>query len=111
VDHPAPGELWGGTELHITSAPGGPPVQLTVAEIIGSADTFRWRVVAPGSAATIDLPDPASIPELEGPRGTVTLTVHRAQIDAFDYASLGYRHLRPASWTAYATDTSTALVP
>jgi hypothetical protein len=111
LEVPTPGSLWDGRELLVTAAPGGPDTHLLLIEVHGPADVFRWVIVAPSTASSISLPDPASIPELAMPHGPLTLEVNRAQIRSFDYSGLGYRHLGTSGWDAYAMDTVTVVYP
>lgn len=106
LDAPGENEVWDGTELTFSAAPGGPEADLTVIEIHGGGSLSTWVVAVPSGDGTVRLPDLRAVgAKLSPPSGPVTLEISRARIDAFDYGSLRYVHLGPRGWDAYAQDT------
>jgi hypothetical protein len=105
---PADGAAWDGRDLTVTSAPGGPEVDLTLFDIQSGGGLSTWTVAAPRGVATVRLPDlsqvGASAGSLGAPTGPITITVTRAKLSAFSYGSLRYSDMAPKRWDAYATD-------
>jgi len=102
---PAPNAAWDGKTLASTRAPGGSAVDLFVYEVESAGGLSAWKVIAPGSAESFNLPDLNALDsDLGLSKGPITITVNAAQIDHFVYGALRYRDIAQRGWTAYATD-------
>lgn len=101
---------WNGKNLETQFGPGG-PVDLTVYDVVSGNGLVHWTVAVPGGARAIELPDLRTLEGAGLPSGAVTIAVYGARIDAFDYAKLRYRHLRPAGMSAYSLDYVQAHLP
>lgn len=102
---PASGTPWDRTSFELTTAAGGPPPDLTLLDVSSGAGLIGWRIVAPGSAEHVEVPDLAAVdPELALVPGPLAIDVHLASIDDFSYATLASKQLVPRGWRAYAED-------
>jgi len=109
LETPALNGAWDGAHLATTFAPGS-PVDLSVYDIASGNGLIRWTVAVPMGSHSIELPDIRTLGLENGtlPAGPITLTVHGARIDNFQYSSLRYRHLRSGGMSAYAMDAFSA---
>jgi len=102
---PAPNSTWDGKGLAATRAPGGSAVDLFVYDVESAGGLIAWKVIAPGSTESFNLPDLNALsPDLGLSPGPLTITVNAARIDNFVYGALRYRDIAQRGWTAYATD-------
>ncbi len=102
---PAPNSTWDGKGLASTRAPGGSDVNLFVYDVESGGGLIAWKVIAPGTTESFNLPDLNAVgPDLGLSPGPLTITVNAARIDQFVYGALRYRDLAQRGWTAYATD-------
>jgi hypothetical protein len=102
---PTTNGAWDGRHLVVSAPPGGPPADLTLVQVNAGNGLWSWTIAAPGHATELELPDPATLPDLGLSRGAVTLEVNRARIGGFDYGALRFSSLTARGWDAYATDT------
>jgi hypothetical protein len=102
---PAPNSKWDGTGLASTRAPGGSAADLFVYDVESAGGLIAWKVIAPGTSESFNLPDLRALgPDLGLSPGPLTITVNAARIDNFVYGALRYRDIAQRGWTAYATD-------
>ena len=102
---PAPNSTWDGKGLASTRAPGGSAVDLFVYDVESAGGLIAWKVIAPGTSESFDLPDLNAVgPDLGLIPGPLTITVNAARIDDFVYGALRYRDTAQRGWAAYATD-------
>lgn len=100
---PAESSAWDGAHLETTFAPGG-LIDLTVYDIQSGNGLVHWLVSVPRGSHAIEVPDLTLLPFGGLPKGPITIAVHGARIDGFEYKNLRYRHLRPQGMTAYSLD-------
>lgn len=108
LETPVPGGAWDGRHLGVSYAAGGWPPDLTVYEVTSGGGLIRWLVAVPAADHSIELPDLASLPDVELPSGPLVIAVYGARIDGFDYGQLRYAELRPSGMAAYGLDYATA---
>ncbi len=104
---PASGALWDGRNLTWSFGEGGSTVDLSVVDIVAQGGLVHWKIVSPGGAREIEVPD---LSELGAPIGPVyaamQFIVTGGRIDGFDYRELRYRDLRTQNMDAFATAAS-----
>lgn len=105
LTNPATNARWDGREIRWAAAPGGLTPNLLIVDVTTGGGLYNWRIVGPGTARSVMLPDLEAIdPELAWPRGSQTFGVVLAHVTDFDYGSLRYRDLTERAWTAHAVD-------
>jgi len=101
---PALNAAWNGTNLAVDYPSGAFPPDLTVYEIVGGGGLVRWIVAVPQAAHAVELPDLSGFTDAGMLPGPLVIGVYGARFDDFDYANIGYGHLRPSGMDAYALD-------
>ncbi|HEV8245918.1 MAG TPA: IPT/TIG domain-containing protein, partial [Polyangiaceae bacterium] len=105
LESPALNSTWNGTDLALGFTAGGAPVDLTLVDIASGGGLINWRIVAPGAAAALKVPDLRAFPdELGLSPGSIAVLLTAARIDDFSYGALRYRDLGDRGWRAYASD-------
>lgn len=95
---------WGGTHVEL-SASG--PIDLAVFDVSSGNGYIAWRIVAPGSTLSFDLPDLSQVPGVGSlVRGPITTSFQVASIAGFDYGTMRTGQLSTSAWNAYAEDSS-----
>jgi hypothetical protein len=101
---PPPNTDWDGMHLSTSFPPVGPPIDLSVYDIISGNGLVRWTVVVAEGTHSIELPDISGFDKASLPPGSITVGVYGARVTGFDYAKLKYRDIRPQGMTAYSLD-------
>ena len=93
---------WGGTHVQIQASG---PIDLALVDLSTGDGLVDWRVVAPGSDLSFDLPDLSQVQGIEHlVHGTLVTTFSIARIDGFQYGLLRSGQLASSAWSAYAED-------
>jgi hypothetical protein len=101
---PAVNADWDGMHLETTFPMVGPPIDLSVYDIVSGNGLMHWTVVVPEGSSSIAVPDLSGF-ELAGlPPGPLNIGVIGARVEKFDYAKLRYRDIRPQGMAAYSLD-------
>lgn len=95
---------WDGMNLETTFPAVGPPIDLSVYDIVSGNGLTRWTVAVPRGSHVIELPSLFGFELASLPPGPITIGVYGARIDGFSYNKLLYRDLRPSGMTAYSLD-------
>lgn len=116
LDTPALNAAWDSRHLAMHFEPGSSPIDLLVYDVSSGNGLQHWTVAvpassAPGNASSIELPDLSFVEGGYLASGSITIGVYGARIDAFDYAALRYKHLRPQGMTAYSLDYFPSHIP
>lgn len=93
---------WSGA--HVSFGAAG-TIDVAVIDVTSGGGLVDWRIVAPGSATSFDLPDLAQLPGVgKLVHGSISTSIAVARIDSFDYGTLRYGQLYSGGWNAYAMD-------
>jgi hypothetical protein len=96
---------WNGRDLRWSFAASGLDASLAIVDVETAGGLYDWRIVAPGDARSVELPDLGAVnPDLAWPTGQQTIVITRAQIKDFQYSALRYRDITDRGWTAYAAN-------
>jgi hypothetical protein len=101
---PAVNGPWDGRHLATSFPEPGPPVDVTVYDVVAGNGFMHWLVAVPGGSHSIELPDISGYELAALPSGPLVMTVIGGRIDGFDYGALRYRHLRTSGMSAYSLD-------
>lgn len=93
---------WSGTHVQIQASG---PIDLAVVDVTSGSGLVNWRIVAPGSDLSFDLPDIAQIPNVgHMAHGPLSTTFSIARMNGFQYGLLRTGQLSTSAWSAYAQD-------
>lgn len=102
---PAASAPWDQRHLAWSFGEGGSTIDISVVEVIAQGGLVRWRIVAPGGARELEVPDLAELGQpFNTPFSPLQLVVTGGRIDGFDYRELRYRDFRYQNMDAYASD-------
>ncbi len=89
----------------------GASPNLAISRLKRSDGTPVWRVIGPGTAAVIRLPDPATSGLPAWPAGQMGWTQYLAYLPAFSFDQFTYAHTSSSYWSRWSTDAFSFKVP
>jgi hypothetical protein len=93
---------WSGTHVQLQASG---PIDLAVLDVSSGSGLVVWRIVAPGSDLSFDLPDISKVAGVASLiHGPLSTSFSIARINGFQYGLLRSGQLGSSAWNAYAQD-------
>ena len=99
---PRPGTPLQGNTLAFSQS--GAPHDLGITVIRLTDETPVWRIITPGTATTVKLPDPGAYGLPAWPRQKLLWLQWLARLPGFDYNTFTYRHFSSSNWDRWSFD-------